>query len=395
MASPDHLQQVLQQQQTTINALAERINELTRSSNVVSETCAKSSSISFKQCLNFIPHYNGNPIELISFIKCVERIYNNYCVERNDTNWSENQWALIQCITMKLHGPAHKVIIQKRCDSVPSILETLRNNFADNRTAIQLLGELANFKYHKGQHPLEYVNQIETKVVTIISRYELDGVDGPVLKELSNQVEKQAYKVLTSSLPRSLGLFLVNQKTSSLEEVRQVLINDAEIVLDDLGFSTDPNEKQHRRNFDKNYHKNKDHHNQKHNYNSHNSHEKQSNNTQNHNQNQMSNRPPNYNSNQEKRPWHQNSGQWKNSGQYRNSEQWKNKSRDNQIQKPNPNWKPTVKEDESMRTVSNFQKLNQYHTESLPLEGRVEQIEQSLNSFLEVGSYLKEEPPSN
>jgi hypothetical protein len=356
----EQMLQMIQQQQQTINALTERMNALlqNQTSRTSCTTVNTDCDLSFKQCLDLIPHYSGNPSELLPFIDCITRLNDTYCRENES-----RQWSLAHCMLSKLHGPAYQAVLQRRCKTASSILETLRNNFADNRSALQLISELMNMTYKKSQHPLDFLNKLESKIVVIKSRYELDGVTGDLLEKLGENIDKQAFKILTFQLPRAVGLFLLNQHVETLEDARKCLTNNAELVLHDLGFSTDPNEAQHRR------------------YESH----------TNPNKHQHKPQPKNEHNNHNKHH-SQNSGQWKNKFHHENNP---TKIEPNA---PDKNWKPTVKEDHSMRTVSNFQKHHNHMVEESQncskFADQLDTLNSKLDHFLGITS-IKEEPPTN
>lgn len=189
----------------------------------------------FEHRLKYIPSYDGSANDLIFFLECLDKLYTRYCLNNED-----NHWSLVQCINTKLKGPAYHAVTQNRSRSIPEIIKTLKTNFADNRNAAQLIDELLNYKYNNKTHPLEFLNQIQGKLVKVQARYELDGITGILLTQLSEQLNKQALKVLTNQLPRQLGLFLLHRNAQTLEEARQMLINDSELLLRDLGFTLDP-----------------------------------------------------------------------------------------------------------------------------------------------------------
>jgi hypothetical protein len=158
----DHQQQaelslLLQQQQATISALSIGISELTRHQ---AQRLNMSQVIYFENRLKFVPHYNGDPMELFFFLECIERLYNKFCTDDPDKHW-----ALVQCIYYKLHGPAQMVISHKRCNEVPKIITALSNNFADNRTSQQLLADLTNPKYPINSTLLPHIVFMDTRVM--------------------------------------------------------------------------------------------------------------------------------------------------------------------------------------------------------------------------------------
>jgi hypothetical protein len=299
--------------------------------------------------LELIPDYNGNPIELVSFLDVVETLCDNYCTV-GITEAAINHWRLLHTIKNKLHGTAKLAVFNSACETVREIVTILKNNFADNRSVHQLTAELLALRPNSKFHPLIFVNTLEEKRTTIISRHKLDGVQGNFLQFVIDQLDKQIINVLVDSLPYQLGAHLQTLKISNLHEARQAIINQSSSILKHLGFTTDVS-KMHHKNFSNDFH-----------------------------HKSFQNAPPPkqfHNPPFQQRP-HQ--GQFKHNSQPNRPYNDQNRNTNNHSH------------DVSMRTVSNLRKPNSVHlTENFEssrvekLEEKIEKLTDAFQHFLELG----------
>lgn len=207
--------------------------------------------------LDLIPDYDGNPIELISFLEVVETLLTGYCTS-DIIEAPANHFRLLFQIKKRLHDMAKIVVINSTCKSVKEVITILKNNFADNRSVHQLTSELLTLKPNPKQHPLVFVNTLEEKRTTIICRHKLDGVHGEFLDFVTNQLDKQVINVLVEGLPYQLGAHLQTLRVKNLQDARQAIISESNAVLKHLNFSTDVS-KMHYKSYnthDKSHHNN-------------------------------------------------------------------------------------------------------------------------------------------
>lgn len=86
----------------------------------------------------------------------------------------------------------------------------------DNRNIPDLIVELALMQVHPKEHPIDFLNTLEEKKSTVITRYRLDGVFGDLLKYLMQQLSANLVGTLVHGVHPTLGSHL------------QVIINELE-----------------------------------------------------------------------------------------------------------------------------------------------------------------------
>lgn len=190
-----------------------------------------------QEILKYIPRYEGTAYKLPNFILTCEEIFTTYCNE-DVREATANHWLLFKAALYHLEGPAEAVAYNNNCQNISELLHALKRNFADNRTIPDLIAELAVMKSYPKEHPIEFINRLDEKRTTVITRYRIDGISGELLKQLTDQLNATLVRTLIHGVHPSLGSHLQVLQIQDLEDARSKLINDCSIILDNLKYST-------------------------------------------------------------------------------------------------------------------------------------------------------------
>ncbi|XP_066900967.1 uncharacterized protein [Halyomorpha halys] len=126
-----------------------------------------------KEDYDHIPTYDGNPEDLIFFVKTVKAVYDTVCSD-NNTCKLQNHARLLSKVTSRLVGNARHCLLTNTFVNVSELLDHLQNNFKDSRTVEQLKLELLNIKSGPREQPISFIDRIAHIRALIFSRITLD-----------------------------------------------------------------------------------------------------------------------------------------------------------------------------------------------------------------------------
>lgn len=187
--------------------------------------------------LKFIPQYDGTCYKLPQFISTCQELYDSYCNE-TITERSENHWLIFRAAVSRLSGPAEAVVFNNNCETITAMIAALKTNFADNRAVPDLIAEITFMKSYSNEHPIEFVNRLDEKRTTVLTKYKLDGISGELLNNLMRQLNATLTRTLIHGVHPVLGSHLQILQIQNLDDARHKLINDCSIVLRNLNFKS-------------------------------------------------------------------------------------------------------------------------------------------------------------
>jgi hypothetical protein len=184
-------------------------------------------------CYKWIPQYDGSPTDLPYFLTTCEELLQQFCAQ-NIKEHINNHWMLVKIIMTKLSGPARVAVVNASCNSVADILSCLKKNFAERRTTSDLLSDIFHMRCSPRQHPIDFLNELECKRITIITKYRIDGESGKSLSSLIEQLDEMLIRALCYGVHPTLGSQLKTLSIKTLEEARQKLLDDCDITIAQL-----------------------------------------------------------------------------------------------------------------------------------------------------------------
>jgi hypothetical protein len=186
-----------------------------------------------QEILKYIPVYDGSPIRLAHYIEIVSDISTNYCVASVTEN-SANHWMLFNAALSKLVGPAENIGYNNNCSNVKELLEALKRNFADSRTAQDIIYEITTMKSHHKESPIDFLNRLSEKRTTVLTKYKLDNISGETLTRLITQLDFTLVRTLCYGVHPQLGEYLQILQINNLDDARHKLINDCTLIMNRL-----------------------------------------------------------------------------------------------------------------------------------------------------------------
>ncbi|XP_039287509.1 uncharacterized protein LOC120352068 [Nilaparvata lugens] len=192
------------------------------------------------ELLKCIPRYDGTAYKLPHFISTCEDLQRAYCTD-HIVEKEGNHWLLFKTALCHLEGPAEAVAYNNSCSTLTELINSLKQNFADNRPVPELIAEISAMCSFNREHPIDFLNRLEEKRTHVITKYKIDGVSGELLTNLIHQLNATLVNTFVHGVHPTLGSHLQVLQIQNLDDARSKLINDCSIVLNQLNLNRTEN----------------------------------------------------------------------------------------------------------------------------------------------------------
>jgi hypothetical protein len=180
-----------------------------------------------------IPVFDGSANALCDFLDIITEIETTYITKNtNVESKRENTWLLYHLVKTKLNGTARDIVSSHQCRDLKAVIEILKSNFSDRKPVVTLISELWNIKSKSNQHPLEFLDFLNSKRNIIITKYRLENIDEKLLPALIEQLEKQLVLIYLKNISSSLAMQLECMRAHTLEECRVHLTQNCSVGLE-------------------------------------------------------------------------------------------------------------------------------------------------------------------
>lgn len=162
------------------------------------------STITFSQCLDAIPKFDGQESVLPAFLDASEAFLTHYFSAENSAHF--NNW-ILRSVLNKLDGPA-KLLVCSRTDLTrwENIRALLLEQFSDKRSIDTLSHSLMTTVMRQNENSIEFGNRLHELRCKIISKINLTEAIGQAAKAIHiDIINKQALNVFLHQLPYQIN----------------------------------------------------------------------------------------------------------------------------------------------------------------------------------------------
>lgn len=179
--------------------------------------------------LEIVPKFDGNPLELSSFLDTANTLFNTYWDPDPSNRNSVQNVTLIYGIYAKLIGKAREVYSICISKEWASVKNALISHFGDQRDENGLLFDLDQMRQHNNEPSLQFYTRIMSNLSALhnyIDTHENNAGIVAVKKEFYN---KHALKIFLAGLKDPLGSTIRAMRPDSLATARQFIISENNI----------------------------------------------------------------------------------------------------------------------------------------------------------------------
>jgi hypothetical protein len=183
--------------------------------------------------LKAIPIFDGSCNALCDFLDVVTGIQRSYVTKNTNVDTKkENEWLLHHIVKSKLTCSAKDIVTSRQCSNLDEVLEVLKVNFSDQKPVVTLIADLWKIKSRPNQHPLEFLDFLNSKRNIVITKYRLDNVAKDLLVPLIEQLDKQLVLIYLKNISDNLAMQLECMRAQTLEECRLFLTQNCVVGLE-------------------------------------------------------------------------------------------------------------------------------------------------------------------
>lgn len=179
--------------------------------------------------LDVIPKFDGNPLELSSFLDIANTLLTNYWDQDPDNSSCTQNLTLIYGIYSKLIGKAREVYSICVSKDWATVKNALVAHFGDQRDENGLLFDINQLRQSSNDTPLQFLTKIMSNLSALHNFIDTHESDANITTVKKNFYNVHALRIFLAGLKEPLGSTIRAMKPSSLAEARQYIISEDNI----------------------------------------------------------------------------------------------------------------------------------------------------------------------
>lgn len=179
--------------------------------------------------LNIVPQFDGNPLELSSYLDTVNTLISNYWDARPDRKDCVQNITIIYGVYAKLVGKAREVYSICTSKDWQSVKTALISHFGDQRDENGLLFDLDQLRQSSNESSLQFYTRVMSNLSALhnfIDIHEQQDIIKQMKKEFYN---KHSLKIFLAGLKEPLGSAIRAMRPDDLATARQYIITENNI----------------------------------------------------------------------------------------------------------------------------------------------------------------------
>lgn len=191
--------------------------------NLPSQTTNMASLAAAKEIAHILPTFDGQPIFLESFISLVEKFYNTYYSETDNTL---NDFIFMSILSKLKDKAANVILCRPDLTNWPQVKEALRKEFGDHSDRNALLQNFMCMRKGFRENPINFLNRVKQHLARLNVKISTDDNLSEAEKKIHvDNNEKIALDVILRNVDETLKTILMVRNPKDLTEAETHILS--------------------------------------------------------------------------------------------------------------------------------------------------------------------------